>query len=125
MDALIIEPTSQKPAVDFNPEGKLKLSGKSYSYDSVAFFEKLKKWVKEYISSPADKTTVVCAMEYLNSSSQKQLAQLIFMLNKICEKGKRLEIVWKYEEGDDDILFVGELIDQELKVPFTYRKFTA
>ena len=109
--------------MNFNPDtGKLKLSGKSYAYDSAVFYSKLKTWVKEYISSPADKTTVVCAMEYLNSASQKHLAQLIFMLNKLCDKGKKLEVIWKYEDGDDDILFVGELIDEELKVPFTFER---
>lgn len=123
MEVLAIEPTAQEPGVTFNHiTGEMHLWGKSYSYESADFFEKLRNWVEQYISSPAGTTTFTCNMEYLNSSSQKQLAELIFMLNEIHKKGKELKMIWKYEFGDEDMLFFGELINDGMSVSVRFEE---
>lgn len=125
MKKLQIEPFLQTPEVDFNPEsGKMLISGKVYPADAIEFFTPLFNWSKEYVKKPADKTEFICEIEYLNSASQKQLVELLILFKALNEQGKDFIVRWKYEEGDDDILSVGELVEHELEVPFDYEEVT-
>lgn len=125
MEALKIEPYLQTPEIDFNPDtGKLLLSGKSYPADAIDFYRPIIEWSKEYVKSPQKKTELICDIEYLNSASQKQLVELIMAFKPLNNSENEILVVWKYEEGDDDILAVGELIEYELKLPFKYEEVT-
>ncbi|MDB4061755.1 DUF1987 domain-containing protein [Vicingaceae bacterium] len=79
-------------------------------------------WSKEYCQNLADKTTLICEVEYLNSASQKQLVELMLVFKSLYDSGKKFIVKWKYEEGDDDILSVGELVEHELEIPFKYQE---
>lgn len=121
MEALQIEPYLQTPEINFNPDtGVMFLSGKSYPADAIEFYQPLIDWSKNYIKNPASKTELTCEIEYLNSASQKQLVELIMAFKPLYDSGKNFIVKWKYEEGDDDILSVGELIEHELEIPFQY-----
>jgi len=61
-------------------------------------------------------------VEYLNSASQKQLVELMLVFKSLYDSGKKFVVKWKYEEGDDDILSVGELVEHELEIPFKYQE---
>jgi hypothetical protein len=123
MEILNIEPFLQTPEINFNPEtGILYLSGKSYPADAIEFYSPIIEWSKEYIKTPAEKTTLICEIEYLNSASQKQLVELILVFKTLYDSGKNFIVKWKYEEGDDDILSVGELVEHELEIPFQYQE---
>lgn len=68
---------------------------------------------------------MICEIEYLNSASQKQLVELLVAFKPIYSKSeKEFVVLWKYEEGDVDILSVGELIEHELEIPFKYEETT-
>jgi len=122
MNSLKIEPFLQTPEIDFNPKnGKMFLAGKSYPADAIEFYQPLIKWAKQYVREASNSTEVICEIEYLNSASQKQLVELIMAFKPLAEKNQLL-VVWKYEEGDDDILTVGELIEHELQIPFKYEE---
>jgi len=97
------------------------LAGKSYPADAIEFYQPLIKWAKQYVREASNSTEVICEIEYLNSASQKQLVELIMAFKPLAEKNQLL-VVWKYEEGDDAILTVGELIEHELQIPFKYEE---
>lgn len=123
MEILNIEPFLQTPEINFNPEtGILYLSGKSYPADAIEFYAPIIAWSKEYTANPASKTTLICEIEYLNSASQKQLVELILVFKPLHDSGKDFIVKWKYEEGDDDILSVGELVEHELEIPFQFQE---
>ncbi|MFT5666975.1 MAG: hypothetical protein ACI9DK_001163 [Vicingaceae bacterium] len=123
MEILNIEPFLQTPEINFNPEtGILYLCGKSYPADAIDFYKPIINWSNEYCQNPADKTTLICEIEYLNSASQKQLVELILVFKPLFDSGKNFKVKWKYEEGDDDILSVGELVEHELEIPFEYQE---
>ena len=123
MEALQIEPYLQTPEINFDPEtGVLFLSGKSYPADAIEFYQPLIAWSKNYIKEPAASTELICEIEYLNSASQKQLVELIMAFKPLHESGKPFVVKWKFEEGDDDIQSVGELIEHELEIPFQYEE---
>ena len=121
MEALQIEPYLQTPEINFDPNsGVLFLSGKSYPADAIEFYQPLIDWGKSYIQNPAPNTELICEIEYLNSASQKQLVELIMAFKPLYDSGKKFLVKWKFEEGDDDIQSVGELIEHELEIPFQY-----
>lgn len=123
METLNIEPFLQTPEINFNPEtGVLYLSGKSYPADAIEFYKPIIEWSKQYVLKPASKTTLICEIEYLNSASQKQLVELILVFKPLYDSGKDFVVKWKYEEGDDDILSVGELVEHELEIPFQFQE---
>jgi hypothetical protein len=123
MEKLEIEPFLQTPEVKFDPDtGILLLSGKSYPADAIDFYRPIIEWSKEYIKNPAPKTELICEIEYLNSASQKQLVELLLAFKPLHENGHDFVVRWKYEEGDDDILSVGELVEHELEIPFQYEE---
>lgn len=123
MEKLEIEPFLQTPEINFDPDsGMMHLSGKSYPADAIDFYRPIIEWSRKYAEKPAPKTEVVCEIEYLNSASQKQLVELLLAFKPIHTGGGDFEVLWKYEEGDDDILSVGELIEHELEIPFRYEE---
>ena len=125
MEALKIEPYLQTPEIDFNPSsGKMLLSGKSYPADAIEFYQPIIEWSKNYVKKVDQETVLTCEIEYLNSASQKQLVELIMAFKPLYDKTKNFRVVWKYEEGDDDILSVGELVEHELEIPFSYEEVT-
>ena len=123
METLNIEPFLQTPEINFNPDtGVLFLSGKSYPADAIEFYAPIIAWSKEYVQNAAEKTELICEIEYLNSASQKQLVELILVFKPLYDSGKDFIVKWRYEEGDDDILSVGELVEHELEIPFQYQE---
>lgn len=125
MNSIEIEPFLQTPEVSFNPEtGQLLISGKSYPADAIEFYQPIIEWSKEYVKNPAPQTELICEIEYLNSSSQKQLVELLLTFKPLYDRDKSFVVKWKYEEGDDDILSVGELVEHELEIPFQYEEVT-
>lgn len=124
METLHIEPYLQTPEINFDPEsGIMFISGKSYPSDAIEFYQPIIKWAEDYVKSPARKTELICEIEYLNSASQKQLVELLLSFKPLHESGHPFKVNWKYEEGDDDILSVGELVQHELDLPFEYEEF--
>jgi hypothetical protein len=125
MKKLQIEPFLQTPEVNFDPDtGILLISGKSYPADAIEFYQPIIEWSKDYVKDPARKTELVCEIEYLNSASQKQLVELLLAFKPLYDQKKDFIVKWKYEEGDDDILSVGELVEHELEIPFEYEEVT-
>jgi|SRR5690554_937361 len=123
MDNFEIKPYLQTPEVRFNAtSGKMLISGKSYPADAIEFYQPVIAWTKKYVSEAKQATEVVCDIEYLNSASQKQLVELFMAFKPLHDEGKGLQVKWKYEEGDDDIFSVGELIENELGIPFLYEE---
>lgn len=121
MEPLIIEPFLQTPEINFDPQsGQMLLSGKSYPADAIEFYQPIIEWTEEYVKNPVAKTELICEIEYLNSASQKQMVELLMAFKEIHKQGKEFSVLWKYEEGDDDILSVGELVEHELEIPFKY-----
>ena len=119
MKELIIEKTSNTPAVSFNPEtGLLKIEGRSIPENPGDFFETLINWIKKYYDEPATLTQFDLNLEYVNSGSSKYLLGMFRLVKKRHDEGKKSVINWYYEEDDEAILSLGEHYRTTVKVPF-------
>lgn len=99
--------------------GLIEISGKSLPEDSVLFYMPVETAVKGYISNPNPVTKVNLRLEYLNSSSQKRILEILTLLEELIEKGLEVKIFWYYNQEDEDILEEGRDLAKMLKLPIS------
>jgi hypothetical protein len=123
MDKIIIEATKYSPRVELNPAGEIRIQGRSIHEDSSKFYEPIFRWVKEYSTGTLK---VDIKLEYINSSSSKQLFNLLrlvlenFKINMI----DHVHVNWYYEEGDDDTFELGKEFESEFMLPFVFLEYS-
>ncbi len=122
MEELRISPTKNTPEIILNPEGTIRIKGRSIHENVTEFFEPIEDWISEYITVPADVTSVDLNLEYFNSASAKVFIHILQKITYVTLKHKKFIFNWYYEEGDDDILERGEYFASVLDVRFNFIK---
>jgi hypothetical protein len=115
-----IEATQNTPEVIFDPSGFLKISGRSLDICSLSFIASMDEWLDKYIICPADSTNVVIELDYINRINIRYFSSLLMKLNSVRLLNKKLTFNWIYEEGDEDMHEIGDLISSSLKLPFNF-----
>ena len=121
---LRILPTKDTPEIILNPDGMIRIVGRSMFADVNDFTKQLEVWIEEYICDPADITCVDFHLEYLSTNNQKFYITLLRKIEPIKLKNKKYIINWYYEEGDEDILEKGEYISSIVEISFNYVMIT-
>ena len=124
MEELRIAPTKNTPEVILNPEGIIRIIGRSIHENVTDFFGPIEDWVTEYIEVPAEVTCVDMNLEYFNSASAKIFIHLLQKITYVSLKHKKFIFNWYYEDGDEDILERGEYFSSVLDVPFNFIKLS-
>lgn len=107
---LVIEKTTKTPLVYFdNKNGLLEISGRSIPENSIDFYTPL---VDELTNHKENNIVVNIKLEYLNTSSLKQVLNLLKT-----NDDKFLEVNWFYEEDDDDMIDEAENIRSLINSP--------
>lgn len=119
MDNLIIEATAVTPHIVFKKDGYLLLEGKALPEDPAKFFEPAFIWLKDFHTS---NTIFDVKLEYVNTSSSKQVFELLKILNRTHNKNEII-VHWYYEEGDYDILESGKYYASMISIPFEYIEY--
>jgi hypothetical protein len=122
MEELKISPTKNSPEIVMNPNGNIKIRGRSIHENVADFFAPVEDWVTGYIIDPADITCVNINLEYFNSASAKVFIHLLQKITYVTLKNKKFIFNWYYEDGDEDILERGEYFSSVLDVPFNFIK---
>lgn len=118
MEPLKIEPTHKTPKVYFDPkENVFELSGRSIPEDSVGFYKHILDWIDDYGKGPNALTEFNFELEYFNTSSSKNILELLKKLEAIHESGHNVKIYWYYDEDDEDMEETGEDYKALLSVP--------
>ncbi len=124
MEELRISATKNTPDVLLNPEGVIRIRGRSIHENVPEFFGPIENWVSEYIKNPAEITYVDLNLEYFNSASAKVFIHLMQKVTYVALKDKKFVFNWYFEDGDEDILERGEYFSSVLDVPFNFIKTT-
>jgi len=111
LDDLIINETISTPKIEFRTLGSLTIRGKSLPEDPKRFFNPLLEWVKDL---SAEKVSLELFLEYVNTSSSKNLLELIKSIDKN-PRIKHLNFYWHYDVDDLGMLEFGELIASNLR----------
>jgi hypothetical protein len=108
VNSVYIEGTRKTPSITLDPNGFIKIKGRSIPEDAELFFKDLVLWTEEYIKTGNPTTRIDLEFEYLNSGTSKVILQLLKRFKEMITEGHNLIINWYFEEGDDDILERGE-----------------
>jgi hypothetical protein len=119
MNRLFLESTKATPRVEFLPSGELSIQGRSLPEDTYTFYTPLLDWAKQCL---LDTVSLEIRLEYINTSSSKQLYTLICLF-KDNLRVKNFSVQWYYEEGDEDGLETGKEFESMLKVPFQFHEY--
>ena len=122
MEELRISPTKNTPEIILNPQGIIRIKGRSIHENVTDFFEPVEDWISEYITVPAEITSVDMNLEYFNSASAKVFIHILQKVTYVTLKHKKFVFNWYYEEGDEDILERGEYFAAVLDVRFNFIK---
>lgn len=112
--------TKNTPEIVLNPDGLIRIRGRSIHENVADFFNPIEAWISDYIKTPADITQVDMILEYFNSASAKVFIHLLQKVTYVALKDKKFVFNWYYEDGDDDILERGEYFSSVLDVPFNF-----
>jgi hypothetical protein len=122
MEELRFSPTKNTPEIILSPKGTIRIKGRSIHENVTSFYEAVEDWISEYITVPADVTSVDMNLEYFNSASAKVFIHILQKVTYVTLKHKKFVFNWYYEEGDDDILERGEYFASVLDVKFNFIK---
>jgi hypothetical protein len=120
MENLLIEGTDTLPSVEMNANGQIKLKGRAMPEDAVRFFQPILTWVKEYNGS---ELLIDINLEYFNTSVSKQLHDFFTLINHK-PQSCTIDVIWNYEEGDDEMQESGEIYKELFpRFKFSFKRF--
>ena len=109
MQEIKINKTKYSPEV-YLRDGKLYFEGRSVLNDPHLFYQPVYTWIKQYIDSGPSSIQIDMKFEYINTSSVKWVFEMLKAFLKYPKVKKQLNINWYYEEGDDDMQELGEIL---------------
>lgn len=121
MDRLIIEPTENSPAVDFDfVAGRFAISGESYPENAAAFFSPVLQRLTGYLKARSEgEIAFTFELIYFNSSTAKVLMEIFDALEDAAGRGVAVAIDWRHDSEDDTMKELGEEFAEDLsKVVF-------
>ncbi|MBQ5451782.1 MAG: DUF1987 domain-containing protein [Bacteroidales bacterium] len=123
LEKLYIESTTTTPRICFDTEnGKFVISGRSLPEDTEGFFAPVINWLEDYSKAPGEETEIEINLDYYNSTSLKKIADILFLLKEMQKNtGKKVSVIWAYEDGDDSSQENGEDLCYALDLPLELR----
>ena len=124
MEALDIRATNDTPKVLLDPENDIfEISGRSLPEDVVSFYQPVIDWLEEYKEEAGEFTEFVFKYIYFNTATSKLIQDILFKLEEINEAGHKVQVIWFYEEDDEDIMDLGEEFSENVDIPFEIISF--
>jgi len=120
MENIHVTATVNTPEITLDKEqGLIEFKGKSIPDSTSRYYRPYMDWIYEYIKNPQQKTTVSFNMEYMNSTTLKFYYIIMKKMEEMHKNGFEVDIVWNYEEDDEDIYETGEYLISVVDVPIT------
>lgn len=121
MTGLFMNATERTPKVSFDYyTGTLSISGTSIIENAHEFYEPLMKWLDTYLAQPKKLTTLNFHMDYFNTSSSMYMVTMLKRLEELLLNGLKVNVVWLYEEGDEDMHQTGLDIQRITTIPMVF-----
>ena len=100
MTDLFITASANSPFVHFRKTGEMEMSGKLILDQNAEFWSQLFSWIDDYKNVLSSKTTVNLQIDYLNTSSLKELNKFLILITSLNSEDSELNIFWHYNESD-------------------------
>ena len=98
------EKTKTTPYILIDEEkGYMCFEGECYFEDINGFFKEINDWLKQYMTSEFDEFVFDCKLEYFNSSTNKQIYNILRLMDAYAP-GKKMVVNWIVADDDDYML---------------------
>ncbi|PCJ85372.1 MAG: nuclear pore complex subunit [Flavobacteriales bacterium] len=119
LDDFRLEATDICPKVVLSQQTNVfEISGNCLHEDPMYFFKPVIEWLNEYVKSPNSNTEFNFFLEYFNSSSAKEIAEILFTLEKITATGNKVKVNWHHLVEDDVMEERGNEFLEISNIPF-------
>lgn len=124
MDPLYIEATDETPQVQLDAKKNLfRFVGRSFVQNSVLFYDPILRWFVNYFKSPNSTTNIEFKFDYINSSSQKRIIEIILNIQQLNPNNKQVKVLWYYKADDEDMLEKGQEFAEYFNIPFQFESY--
>jgi len=122
MDTYKIGKTENTPEVELNHEtGIFEIKGISRPENVQDFYDPILEWLENYLKESKNTSLIFnLYLEYFNSSSAKYILIVLKKMIKFIENGINVTVNWSYDNGDEDMLEVGEEMQSLVKFKFNF-----
>ncbi|MGZ4036106.1 MAG: DUF1987 domain-containing protein [Bacteroidia bacterium] len=121
MKRLEIQPSNNTPHIILDADsGTFLIEGKSFPEDSKEFYRPVIEWMDEFKSTKPQKISISFNLFYLSSSSIISVKQFLMKIVDLNASGVQTNIIWNYDDDDDDIKKTGEDYQKLTKLNFQY-----
>lgn len=119
MNDLVIEATKSTPEIKFSSgSGILEINGNSYPENPFEFYEPAVEWIENAIKLKLP-ISLIFRLNYYNTSSSKQVLDIIDLLEDYFQSGGQAKAVWCYRDGDQEQKENGEDFFEGIEMPNT------
>ncbi len=123
MDKFISEKTNYSPRIVFDPSmNYFEISGMSRPENTINFYKPVIEWLREFFKRPDSEMILNFRMVYFNTASSKLLLSIVNTLEQAHKEGKKVEVLWSYEIGDEDMHEAGLEFKEIAQIPFTIQE---
>ncbi|MDP3555972.1 MAG: SiaC family regulatory phosphoprotein [Bacteroidota bacterium] len=120
MRNLFINATKRTPQIDFRTNGELTIVGSSLPENAKGFYTPVIDWLDEFKLLFPSQVSLVIDVDYFNTSSTRIVLKILKLLNNL--QNLILDIVWVYEQGDEDMLEQGQILSDLIERPFRFEE---
>jgi hypothetical protein len=115
-----ITSTAKTPEILLSPEGVIRIKGRWMMQNNARFSRALSDWYDTYIFEQGDISAIDIHIEYFSGTNFHLLISLLrrFLYSRFT--GYEIPINWYYDEGDEDILDLGEYFSTALGKTFNF-----
>jgi len=123
MEPLLLKKTEDTPEIFFNPENdNFFISERSLPENAIEFYQPVFNWLNDYFVSPNTTTIFDFKLEYYNTSTAKQLAKLLMLLEKHSVNHK-ITVRWHYDKEDADMKDSGARYAKLININFEFIEY--
>ncbi len=106
------------PTIHFDRKnGSIQISGRSIQLDPNQFWKPVIAQFKEYLKHPKPKTSIRFELEYINTPSIEAILKFLKVSKEMNTTEQAIDIEWRYEKGDDDMMDLGNSIHRLINIP--------
>lgn len=118
MEPLIIEAKEDSPKINLDKLNNIfQISGNSFTDDPVPYYLPIIDWIEKYKLDPNKLTIFEFKLNYINTASSKQIANLLTKLEEA--RGMTdLTVKWYYHKDDEDMFDEGLALKTMIKINF-------
>lgn len=105
---VIQEELKNCPGIVYFPgPNRLEMVGRSIPENPELIYKRFDNWITLHFEKN-NGLEIIFQLDYINSGSSKYLYDILRRLAALIKAGKKIKMIWKYEEDDEAIMELGQ-----------------